>query len=74
MPDATHQRSFFADVELVELRQGKVSAHVTVQNKEAFGVAGTNLVSEVVDSTGSAELDKLLEITDVHGILVLHLI
>ena len=51
-------------VELQHSLQGKLGADVSVHHKESVRVAGSDLVPEVIKSSGRPERSELLEVTD----------
>lgn len=49
-------------MELVQVVQRKVRAHVTVQHEKCVRIAGTNVVTEVIHAASRAQHGELLQI------------
>lgn len=71
---SSHQCTGFTDVKVVKLSQRKISANVTVENKETFWIAGSDLISKVVETAGGSQFNELLQIANRHAIFTLHLV
>lgn len=73
IPNQTHQRLLaLADVKIVQLLQRKISANVPIQHEERTGVPRSDLVPEVVHTTGRTQRRELLQIANVHIVQILH--
>lgn len=60
-------------MKIVQLLQRKICTYIPVQYKECTRIPGADLVPEVVHTAGRSQRRKLLQISDVHVVEILHI-
>lgn len=55
-------------MKVVKLTQRKISTNIAVENKETFRISSSDLITKMIQSPGSSQLDELLEIANLNSV------